>query len=249
VNSRLEELKNYVCTDGVPTAAMQRMARFSVAVDNWMQEASLQATAIQCWTAIEEFFGVVPCACMSMMSDRLACSACEVDVMGVVAMFALAQATDRPSALVDWNNNYGEDPDKAVIFHCSNLPKGVFKSDRPDEPSMDYQAIIAGTVGQENAYGTIVGRLREGGITYLRLGTDDLSGTIRGYVGEGMLTDDPLDTFGGYGVVQIPRLQQLLNFICRNGFEHHVAINQTLSVNPVCEALTNYLGWDIHKHV
>jgi L-fucose isomerase-like protein len=110
-------------------------------------------SAVQCWTAIEEYFGVVPCTVMSMMSNDLLPSACEVDICGVVGMYALQLASGTPSALLDWNNNYGEDPDKAVCFHCSNLPKHFFSDVR-----MDFQEIIAGTVGKLNTFGTCVGR-------------------------------------------------------------------------------------------
>jgi len=217
-------------------------------VDRWMKQTRLNATAVQCWTAMEEFFGVVPCTLMSMMSNMLMSSACEVDIMGTVAMYAMAQASGRPSALVDWNNNYGEDPDKGVIFHCSNLPKDVFVEKGEGKPVMDYQEIIAGTVGKENTYGTIVGRVKASPFTYLRVSTDDAAGKIRAYIGEGELTNDPLKTFGGYGVVRIPNLQKLLRYICENGFEHHVAINPTRVAAGVKEALGKYLGWDVYHH-
>jgi L-fucose isomerase-like protein len=213
-----------------------------------MKDNALQATAIQCWTAMEEFFGVVPCTLMSMMSNLLHSSACEVDIMGTVAMYALAQASGKPSALVDWNNNYGEEPDKAVIFHCSNLPRDIFVAKGKDAPVMDYQEIIAGTVGKENTYGTIVGRMAAAPFTYLRVSTDDMAGKIRAYVGEGELTDDPLKTFGGYGVVRIPRFQHLLAYICNHGFEHHVAVNPSRLSAGVREALSKYLGWDVYLH-
>ena len=143
-----------------------------------------------------------------------------MDVCGTVSMYALTLASETPSALLDWNNNYGEDPDKAVCFHCSNLPKAFF-----DEMKMDYQEIIAGTVGKENTYGTVVGKVRASPMSFARFSTDDRTGAIRGYVGEGQFTDDPLKTFGGAGVVEIDRLQELLRHICANGFEHHVAGN------------------------
>ena len=101
--------------------------------------------AVQCWTSIEENLGVVPCTVMSMMSDGLLSSACEVDICGVLGMHALRLASETPSVLLDWNNNYGADPNKAVCFHCSNLPKHFFRSVK-----MDFQEIIAGTVGKEN---------------------------------------------------------------------------------------------------
>lgn len=248
VVAKLKEIQNYVNVGNVPAAALKKMAKFGVAVDDWMKNTHLSATAVQCWTAMEEFFGVVPCTLMSMMSNTLKCSACETDIMGTVAMVAMAQGSGRPSALVDWNNNFGDDPDKGVIFHCSNLPKDVFVNIGDKKPAMDYQAIIAGTVGVENTYGTIVGRMQPSPFTYLRASTDDAAGKIRAYVGEGELTNDPLETFGGYGVVRIPNFQKLLTHICENGFEHHVAVNPSRVACGVSEALGKYMGWEVYRH-
>lgn len=243
VAAKLGAIREYLPIRSIPTEALVKMAKMGVVIDRWVAEKRLTATAVQCWTAMEEFFGVVPCTIMSMMSSSLLPSACEVDVTGAVGMLALQLASRKPSAIVDWNNNYGDDPDKAVIFHCSNLPKEVFI-----DPEMDYQAIIAGTVGKENTYGTVVGRVKPGALTFCRVSTDDLSGKVRAYIGEGTLTQDPLQTFGGYGVVAIPGLQTLLQYICRNGFEHHVAVNLSGCAKPVYEALTRYLGWDVYFH-
>jgi L-fucose isomerase-like protein len=212
-------------------------------MERWIQENELVATAVQCWTSMEEFFGVVPCTVMSMLNNVLSPSACETDITGAIGMYAMALASQTPSALVDWNNNYGTDPEKGVIFHCSNLPADLF-----EEAKMDYQEIIAGTVGKDNTYGTMVGRLRRGPFTYCRVSTDDSRGVIRAYLGEGELTADPVDTFGGYGVIRIPKLQKLLHHICENGFEHHVAINLSQSADAVYEALTKYMGWEVYYH-
>jgi L-fucose isomerase-like protein len=159
-------------------------------------------------------------------------------------MYAMVQASGRPSALVDWNNNYAEDPDKCVLFHCSNFPQELFGN----KGVMDYNEILAGTLGRENAFGTVVGRLSPTDFTYCRVSTDDQAGCIRAYVGEGEMTKDPITTFGGYGVARIPRLQDLLRHICASGFEHHVAINPSRVAGAVEEAFTRYLGWDVHNH-
>ena len=153
----------YVPANGDPHESMKRMAKLGVVIDDWMDENRLEASAIQCWTSMEQYYGVVPCTLMSMMSNSLMPSACETDIAGLVGMYAMVLASGKASAIVDWNNNYGTDPDKAVIFHCSNLPKDLFVEASvsvQDAPKMDYQAIIAGTVGKENTYGTVVGRLK-----------------------------------------------------------------------------------------
>ena len=240
---KLQSIQKYVSTNDIPHAALLKMAKLGAVVDDWMKATDLQISAVQCWTSLEENLGVVPCTVMSMMSDSLLSSACEVDVCGVVGMHALQLASETPSALLDWNNNYGSDPNKAVCFHCSNLPKHFFR-----EVKMDYQAIIAGTVGKENTFGTCVGVVKPGAMCFARFSTDDANGRIRGYTGSGRFTDDPLETFGGAGVVEISGLQKLLRYICENGFEHHVAANFSSVAPAVHEAATRYLHWDMYAH-
>jgi len=243
VRDKLDALRSYIATTAIPTEALLKMARFALVTERWMEENRLVATAVQCWTSMQEYFGVVPCAVMSMMSSALKPSACETDIAGAIGMYAMTLASGKPSALVDWNNNYGDDPDKGVIFHCSNLPADFFQ-----EAEMSFQEIIAGTVGKENTYGTVVGRVKAGPFTYCRVSTDDERGVIRAYLGEGELTGDPLETFGGFGVVRIPNFQGLLRHICANGYEHHVAVNRAQVAEALDEALTKYMGWDAYHH-
>ena len=253
VKAKLDEVKAYVSTKGVSDEGLEKMAKLGIVIETWMKDNALDASAIQCWTSMEEFYGVVPCTLMSMMSNNLMPSACETDITGLTGMYAMMLASQKPSALVDWNNNYGNDPDKAVLFHCSNLPKSVFADQSTlispnDIPVMDYQAIIAGTVGKENAYGTIMGRIKAEPFTYCRVSTDDFNGQITAYLGEGEMTKDPLETFGGFGVAHIPNMQDLLRYICENGFEHHCAINLSQVAGAVDEALSKYMGWDVYYH-
>ncbi len=243
VQTKLAEIKRYVTTEGIPQESLIKMAKLGFVIQDWMRQTDVVISAVQCWTAMEEYFGVVPCTIMSMMSNDLIPSACEVDIVGTLGMYALALASETPSALLDWNNNYGDDPNKAVCFHCSNLPKHFFEDVR-----MDFQEIIAGTVGKLNTFGTVVGRVKSGPMSFARFSTDDTAGKMRGYVGEGAFTKDPLNTFGGAGVVEIPGLQKLLHYICETGFEHHVAANFSTTAGAVYEAMTRYYGWQMHWH-
>jgi L-fucose isomerase-like protein len=240
---KLASIKKYVESKDVPAVALMKMAKLGAVIDQWMAATEVTISAVQCWTSLEENFGVVPCTVMSMMSEQLLSSACEVDIAGVLGMHALQLASGTPSALLDWNNNYGANPDKAVCFHCANLPKHFFRSFK-----MDFQEIIAGTVGKENTFGTVVGLIKPEKMSFARFSTDDTAGRMRGYVGEGKFTDDPLNTFGGAGVVEIPKMQKLLHYICENGFEHHVAANLSSVAGAVHEAATRYLGWDTYWH-
>jgi len=242
VQANLRELREYVPTS-VPPAALVKMAKLALVIREWMHSTGVSVSSIQCWTAMEQYLGVMPCTVMSMLSNGLISSACETDVCGALSMHILALASQTPSALLDWNNNYGDDPDKVVCFHCSNIPKQLLGDAR-----MHLNDILASTIGKDSAYGTVVGRVKAGPMTFARVSTDERNGSIRGYVGTGSFTTDPLNTFGGVGVAHIPRLQQLLRFICERGFEHHVAASLSIVGDAVQEAATRYLGWDVRLH-
>lgn len=243
VKTSLQEIKEYVQTDQVPRDSLVKIAKLKWVLDRWVDENDLDATAIQCWSALEEYYGVVPCTAMSMMSEDLFPSACEVDVMGALGMYILELASKEPAALTDFNNNYGEELDKLVTFHCSNFPASFF-----EEPEMNYQDILANDLGKNSCYGTMVGRIASGPATFFRLSTADTEGQIRSYLAEGEYTDDELDTFGGYGVARIDNLQELMQYVTDNGFEHHVAVTKDTVGGSIAEALSKYLEWNIYFH-
>ncbi len=243
VKARLDSIRAYLPSNGVPSESILRMAKFGVSLTRWMEELDIQATALQCWNSIQKNYGINVCTLMSMMSDQLMPSACEVDITGVASMYALQLATNQPAALVDWNNNYASDPDKCVLFHCGNFAKTFFT-----EAHIAYADILATTLGKENTYGAINGRVPAGPMSFARISTDDTEGIIRAYVGDGRFTDDPLSTFGSRAVIEVPDLQYLLKFICRNGFEHHTAMAAAPSADILAEAFETYFGWDVYHH-
>ncbi|NDJ78972.1 MAG: fucose isomerase [Chloroflexi bacterium] len=243
VKAKLDSIEGYVNTDAVPPDAVVKQAKLGLVIDDWMQTYDLDASAIQCWTSLQQNYGINVCTLMSMMSEQLMPSACEVDITGVTSMYALTLASTTPSALVDWNNNYADDPDKCVLFHCGNWARSFF-----DDVKMANAEILATTLGTENTYGTVAGRTPAGPFSYARVTTDDRNGRIRTYVGDGVFVDDALDTFGSRAVVQVPELQGLLHYICKNGFEHHAAMSASYSAAVLAEAFETYLGWDVYHH-
>ncbi len=244
VQSKLNSITKYCPSKGVPKESLLTMAKLGVVIDRWIKENDLNACAVQCWPAMQEALAVFPCTLMGMLNNSLLPSACETDIVGALAMYMLQLASDLPSGLLDWNNNYDDDPDKTVLFHCSSLPKKMLKDIR-----MGYNFIDANVrKNKESSYGTCSGRLKSGPLTFARISTDDVCGRIIVCIGEGEFTDDPLDTFGGVGVAKIDELQELLQFLCENGFEHHVAMSQSLVGDILFEAMDNYLGWDVYYH-
>ena len=244
VLEKVEAIQNYGTCNILHKGQISKQARFGLAVEHWIADNNINISALQCWESIEKNYGCAACVTMSMMGEKLMPSACEVDVAGTIGMYALALAAEKPSALLDWNNNFGEDRDKVVCTHCSNYPKSFFENEI-EIGSLD----ILGTVlGQEDTFGAVKGKVAPGKMTYFRISTDDTKGVIKAYLGEGKITDDPYGMNGGIAVCEIPNLQTLMRFMCKNGFEHHVGMVRGHVADILEEAIGNYLGWEIYKH-
>jgi L-fucose isomerase-like protein len=243
VKAKLAEITGYAPAPGVPSEKLLQMAKMGVVLTDWMDANHLDATAIQCWTSVQENYGCNVCTLMSMMSEKFMPSACEVDVTGVLTMHAMQLAGSTPAALVDWNNNYADDDEKCVLFHCGNWAKSFL----PDI-KISNAPILGTTVGIENTYGALDGRTPAGPLTYGRITTADAEGKMRCYVGEGELTNDELKTFGNRAVAKVPQLQKLMQHVCKQGFEHHVVMTQSNSSAILAEAFGNYFGWEVYNH-
>ncbi len=245
VKQKLDEIHAYgKIPSRIPSQNVIRQAKFGIASENWINENEIDAAAFQCWTSIQENFGCATCLTMSMLGERLMPASCEVDVAGVVSMYALSLATGNPAALLDWNNNYGEERNKCSGVHCSNYPKSFFQS----EVEISNLDVLGATLGEENCFGALKGKVAKGPFTYYRISTDDLKGKIKSYLGNGQFTDDPYDMDGGIAICEVENLQGLMKYMCKNGFEHHVAMARNHASDIIMEATENYLEWDVYHH-
>ena len=243
VKESLAKITGYGDTSSTPSEKLLQLSRLDAVLNEFVEANKLDATAIQCWTSIQENYGCNVCTSMSMMSENMLPSACEVDVTGTLTMYAMQLASNSPSALVDWNNNYEEDEEKCVLFHCGNWAKSFL----PDL-KISTAPILGSVFGEEKTHGALDGRTPASPLTYGRISTDDNLGKIKCYFGEGELTDDPLNTFGTRAVAKVPNLQELMKYVCNHGYEHHVVMNASKTADILYESFNNYLGWDTQIH-
>ncbi len=245
IADKIAEIRAYgTIAPDVEDAKVTRQAKLCITIENWMGDHHCDASAIQCWDSVEANYGCAMCLVMSMMGEHGMPSACETDVMGAVSMLALLKAGGVPPIYQDWNNNYRNEPDKCINVHCSNYPACAFEC-KPQIANLD---ILATTLGTDVSFGALKGRVRPSGMTYLKVSTDDVEGTVRCYLGEGKFTDDALDTFGGVAVCEVPDLNGLMRYVAQNGYEHHVALAQASCADVLEEALGHYLGWKVYRH-
>ncbi len=244
VEEKVKAIQEYGSCSIVHKSKIAKQARFGLAVENWIEDNNIDISAVQCWESIEKNYGCAACVTMSMMGEKLMPSACEVDIAGTISMYALALASNTPSAILDWNNNFAEDRNKVVCTHCSNYPKSFFQNEI-EIGSLD----VLGTVlGSEDTFGAVKGKVAAGKMTYFRISTDDTKGQIKSYLGQGVITDDPYGMDGGIAVAEINDLQKLMKYLCKNGYEHHVGMVRGHVSEILEEAIGNYLGWELYNH-
>ena len=241
---KLEEIKCYAAVPKEYSDKLVLQAKFGVAVERWIEANQIDAVAVQCWDALEQNYGCAACVTMSMLGEKLLPAACEVDIAGAVSMYALTLAAQGQSALLDWNNNFAEDRNKCVCTHCGNFPKSFVRNDL----KLGTLGVLGRTLGKVNTFGAVYGKVTKGDFTFFRISTDDTKGAIKAYLGTGEITDDPYGMDGCIAVTKVNNLQTLMKYICKNGFEHHVAMVRNDVKEILNEAIEDYLGWNLYVH-
>lgn len=241
---KIEEIKKYARVPQQYSEKLMLQAKFGVAVERWMNANAIDAVAIQCWDSLEQNYGCAACVTMSMLGEKLIPAACEVDIAGTVSMYALTLASQHQSALLDWNNNFAEDRNKCVCTHCGNFPKSFIMNDI----ELGTLGVLGRTLGKVHTFGAVYGKVKQGDFTFFRISTDDTKGCIKSYLGEGTITDDPYGMDGCIAVTKVDNLQTLMKYICKNGFEHHVAMCRGNVKDILQEAIESYLGWNLYVH-
>lgn len=241
---KLEEIKCYAAVPKEYSDKLVLQAKFGVAVERWIEANQIDAVAVQCWDSLEQNYGCAACVTMSMLGEKLLPAACEVDIAGAVSMYALTLAAQGQSALLDWNNNFAEDRNKCVCTHCGNFPKSFVRNDL----KLGTLGVLGRTLGKVNTFGAVYGKVTKGDFTFFRISTDDTKGAIKAYLGTGEITDDPYGMDGCIAVTKVNNLQTLMKYICKNGFEHYVAMVRNDVKEILNEAIEDYLGWNLYVH-
>ena len=239
--AKAEVLRSYTSWEGVPKESFDNIVRLGVVLDAIIEEYQMDAIALRCWIELQEQLGISACVLLGELNNRGVPAACEVDVGNAIVMHALCLASGEPATCLDWNNNYGDEETKCILFHCGPVPRSLMA----DHGRIVDHAILANTVGEGCSYGCHVGRIAPSDFSFGSMLTD--SGELRFYLGQGRFTADPIppEFFGCAGVAEIAHLQDVLLHVGLNGYRHHVSVTPGLFQAPVREALERYLGFAV----
>jgi L-fucose isomerase-like protein len=239
VVEKIAVLEKYTDFSGVPQKNKTTLAKISVVLDEYIDEYHLDALTLRCWNEMETILRVCPCVLLSELNDRGIPASCEIDMCSALTMRAMALASEQPTAVLDWNNNYGDDENKVILFHCGPVAQGLMTG---RGTVTEHKMFAKGDPG--SGWGTNEGRIRAFPTTLSNCQTKD--GRIVVYASEAAFTDDPIEEafFGCAGVCHVPDMQEKLIRLARGGFKHHTSVGVGHMKDVLKEAFTTYLGYD-----
>ena len=257
LKEKTDFLQDYATWCEASKKALPNIARLGVILDQIIEENGLDAIALRCWDEFQKYeeLNFSPCVLLSDYNNRGVPAACEVDVGNAIAMHALRLASKNAAACLDWNNNYREDANKTILFHCGPVPQEMMT----EKGWIQEHSIIKNAIGRDGCgYGCNQGSIKPGDMVFASSRTAD--GKLQFYIGTGKFTEDPIEKefFGCAGVAEIPELQKVLLHVCEEGHRHHTSathitedtktfVFKSAVANAIYEALTKYNGFDVRR--
>ena len=240
VKEKIEYLGEYSNLSTVPESNTLTLAKISIVIDEYIKDYHLDAITLRCWNEMETILRVCPCVLLSELNDRGIVASCEIDLCSAITMRAMNLASEKPTTVLDWNNNYGDNEDKVILFHCGPVPQSLMAAKGTVTEHLMFAKIDPGS-----GWGCNEGRIAAFPMTYSNCQTKD--GKLVVYVSEGNMTDDIIEDgfFGCAGVAEITDLQNKLIRLARGGFKHHTSVGAGHMKTVLEEAFTTYLGYDV----
>lgn len=240
VVAKMARLKEYSNFSLVPTNRMITLAKVSCAIDQYIEEYHLDALTLRCWNEMETYYRVCPCVLLSELNDRGIVASCEIDLCSAITMRAMNLASGQSTACLDWNNNYGTDPNKVILFHCGPVAQSLMT-----EKGLVTEHKMFAKCDPGSGWGCNEGRIRAFDMTFSNCKTEDGKLTI--YASEAKFTGEPIENtyFGCGGVAEIPDLQNKLIRLARGGFKHHTTVGVGHMKDILVEAFSTYLHYDV----
>ena len=240
VLEKIAVLENYTDFTRVPEKNKIMLAKISVVIDEYIEEYRLDAITLRCWNEMETILRVCPCVLISELNDRGIVCSCEIDLTSAITMRAMALASEKPTACLDWNNNYGQEKDKVILFHCGPVAQSLMAG---KGTVTEHKMFAKGDPG--SGWGTNEGRIAAFDTTISNCFTED--GVLKIYASEAKFTADPIEKefFGCGGVAEIPNLEDKLIKLARGGFKHHTTVGVGHMKEVLNEAFKTYLGYQV----
>lgn len=231
VNKTIEFINNNmdVC---VSDESVIKIAALKTAVKQLAEELKCQAVAIQCWSALQDELGLMPCVGNALLTDEGIPVACETDIHGAVTLIIAQAAAMGKIApfFADWTVRHPQNDNGELLQHCGPYPISLCRAGTKAKLSSPFAL-----PGEKP--GAVLSEIKGGCLTILRFDGDGgnyslLAGNAKGIEGPYI--------WGTYLWIEVNDWLKLEKKLVEGPYIHHcVGIHQ--DVLPVVYEACKYI--------
>jgi L-fucose isomerase-like protein len=224
--------------DGHTDKQIINQARYELSLMNIQKELGVSAMAVNCWTRIQEVYGISSCSTFGRLNDKGIITACEVDLLGAVTMWAIycaALGNAKPD-FIDWTDLHPTKENVWLAWHCGNAA-----------PSLRDQSCKSMLMRNERliqwcptCHGALEFKLKSGPVTCARM--VEYEGQYTMFFGTGEIIDTEPFTRGAYGWVKVNDVFDWEQKMIENGIIHHGTLIHDPVVADAMEMFCKYMG-------
>ena len=233
-----QEMKEQADLSALREETIRNIAGLEYALKQFAEEKGLSAMGVQCWTAMQEVYGISSCYAMGRLTDQGIMTSCEVDIYGALTMLVqyLASLATTPPHFIDWTIQHQESENIFLAWHCGNAPPSL--ACKGSGVAIRYHSILGESLGIERSMGTAEFHLRPGVVTLCRL--VEHYGEFKMFITTGESIESDQSLRGSWSWVKVADLNKLYRTLVKEGFTHHASLihgDYTQAIKDACEHL------------
>ncbi|WP_343210671.1 L-fucose/L-arabinose isomerase family protein [Anaerolentibacter hominis] len=208
---------------------VENVAALKVAMKNLAEKYGCSAIAIQCWNALQDEIGIMPCAANSLLNEEGIPVVCETDIHGAVTALLVEAAGmgEMRSFFADWTIRHPDIENGELLQHCGPWPISVAK----EKPILGYPLAF-------DHPGSVTAEAKHGDLTLCRFDGDN--GEYSMLLGNAKGVDGPKG-MGTYLWIEVENIKRLEDKVVCGPYIHHcVGIHK--DVVPVLYEACKYIG-------
>jgi len=167
LDEAIEYIKKELDWSEVGEESVRRVAALKVAMKRYAVDTGSSAIAIQCWSALQDVIGIMPCLANAILTDEQIPVTCETDIHGAITSVMVQSAAMNlyPTFFADITVRHPENPNGELLFHCGNFPVSLSVEDKPK--------LRRHFLFDDHAPGTHEGEIKGGDMSIVRFDGDN----------------------------------------------------------------------------
>ena len=129
LQQEMEHIRSLIDCSATEEKQLKRVAALKLAMRYFIEKNKCTSAAIQCWNALQDALGVMPCLANALLTDEGIPVACETDIHGAVSsQLAYAATLNKHSPFfADLTVRSTTNNNSELLFHCGNFPPSLTK--------------------------------------------------------------------------------------------------------------------------